>query len=91
MCSPSGTAEGYDSIVQLLLAKDADVNLTGGEYGCALYVASANGHDNIVQLLLGKDADVNLTGGKYGCALQGEGHENIVQLLSAKDVVSHRD
>ena len=64
------SACGHDNIVQLLLAEDADVNLTGGYYGCALQAASANGHDNIVQLLLAKGADVNLTGGEYGCALQ---------------------
>ena len=50
-------------MVQLLLDKGADVNLTGVFYGCALDVASAKGHENIVQLLLDKGADVNLISG----------------------------
>ena len=58
--------KGHVNIVQFLLAKGADVNLIGGEYGCALQAASAKGHDSIVQLLLAKGAYVNLTAGKYG-------------------------
>ena len=80
--------------VQLLLANGADVNLTGGCYGCAIQAASAKGHENIVKLLLAKDADVNLTGGYYGCALQAasaEDHENIEQLLLAKGADSHQE
>lgn len=42
--------------MQLLLDKCANVNLTGGEYGCALQAASDSGHENIVQLLLAKGA-----------------------------------
>ncbi len=83
--------KGHENIVELLLDQDADVNLTGGRYDCALQAASAKGHENIVQLLLDKDADVNLTGGRYGCALQAAsacGHENIAQLLLDKDAAS---
>lgn len=50
---------GHDTVVRLLLDKDADVNAQGGLYGNALYAASSRGHEQIVRLLLGKDADVN--------------------------------
>jgi ankyrin repeat protein len=40
-------------VVKLLLAKDADVNAQGGEYGTALRVASLGGHLEVVKLLLG--------------------------------------
>ncbi|TIA27570.1 hypothetical protein D6C78_11057 [Aureobasidium pullulans] len=67
----------------MLLDKGADVNAQGGEYGNALYAASAGGHDKIVQLLLDKEegydkivqllldkgADVNAQSGHYGNAL----------------------
>ena len=45
--------------MQLLLAKGADVNLTGGRSGCAPQAALENGHDTVVQLLLTKGVDSN--------------------------------
>ncbi|KAG7149763.1 putative ankyrin repeat protein like [Verticillium longisporum] len=69
------------------LAKGADVNAQGGEYGNALQAASSEGHTNIVQLLRAKGADVNARGGQYDNVLQAAssgGHVEIVQLLLAK-------
>ena len=66
----------------MLLAKGADVNAQGGEYGNALYTASGGGHDQVVQMLLAKGADVNGQGGYYGSALQAasrEGYDKVVQ------------
>ena len=61
--------------------------MQGGDYGNALYAASARGHEQIVKLLLDKDADVNAQGGHYGNALQTAsegGHEQVVKLLLDK-------
>ena len=51
--------EGYQSVVQLLLEKGADVNTQGGYYGNALQAASFGGHQSVVQLLVKKGAGVN--------------------------------
>jgi hypothetical protein len=45
--------------VQLLLDKNVDMNVQGGESGSALHAASSEGHEQMVQLLLDKNADVN--------------------------------
>ncbi|KAH7187995.1 hypothetical protein DER44DRAFT_124755 [Fusarium oxysporum] len=50
------SAEGYDSIVQLLLNKNVAVDAQGGELGTALHAASDRGHEKVVQLLLGTGA-----------------------------------
>jgi len=72
-------------IVQLLLQKGADVNITGGgDYGAAVIVAAYHGHKGMVQLLLENGADPNIVGGKYGTALIAAArseHKEIVQLL----------
>jgi hypothetical protein len=77
---------GHERIVELLLAKGADVNAQGGLFGNALQAASYGGHERIVELLLAKGADVNAQGGLFGNALQAAsrgGHERIVELLRA--------
>lgn len=78
---------GLIEIVELLLAKGADVNGQGGSYGTALEAASGKGHDQIVELLLVKGADVNTQGGYYFTALAAaskEGYKQVVELLLAK-------
>ncbi|KAJ3846857.1 ankyrin repeat-containing domain protein [Lentinula lateritia] len=80
----AASCEGHDSIVKLLLEKNADVNAQGGAYGNALYAASYKEHDSVVKLLLEKNADVNAQGGEYGNSLQAAsyyGHNPIVKLL----------
>ena len=42
----------HRALVQLLLEKNADVHLQGGEYGNALQAVSAGGHKGAVWLLL---------------------------------------
>ncbi|KAL5372030.1 hypothetical protein DPSP01_013803 [Paraphaeosphaeria sporulosa] len=69
---------------QLILGRDADVNVKGRLYGKKLQTASSQGHKQIVKLLLDKGADVNAPDAFYGNALQAassEGHEQIVKLL----------
>jgi ankyrin repeat protein len=75
---------GHDTVVQLLLDEDADVNAQGGYFGNALQAASGEGHKQIVEILLYRGADVNAQGGNYGNALQAaseKGHEQIVKIL----------
>ena len=39
---------GHEGIVQLLLAKGAQVNMQGKRYGSALWAAALGGHEAIV-------------------------------------------
>ena len=78
---------GHEGVLQLLLAKGADVNAQG-QYGTALQEASYHGHEGVVQLLLAKGADVNAQG-EDGDALQQAsdvGYQAVIRLLSAKGV-----
>jgi len=68
---PYAAQEGYEEIVELLIANGADVNLMhrGGRNltGILLFYfplqgATANGHKEIVELLIAKGADVNMKG-----------------------------
>lgn len=77
-------------VVQLLMARGAGINETGGEQGSALKNAcGSKGKDGVswyslVQLLLQNGADVNAKGGPYDTALQVAchvGHADIVRLL----------
>ncbi|KAJ7327642.1 ankyrin repeat-containing domain protein [Mycena albidolilacea] len=75
---------GHYKIVELLINKEADVNVQGGKYSTALQTASLNGHKDIAELLINKGADVNAQGGEYGTALQAassNGHKDIAELL----------
>jgi ankyrin repeat protein len=47
---------GLREVVKMLLDKGADVNAQGGEYGNALYAASAVGHEAVVKLLVARSA-----------------------------------
>jgi ankyrin repeat protein len=83
----AAAAYGYESIVQLLLDKGANINAQGGYYGNALQAAAWRGKESVVQLLLDKGADINAQGGCYGNALQAAawlGKESMVQLLLDK-------
>ncbi|KAL8792738.1 MAG: hypothetical protein Q9195_004625 [Heterodermia aff. obscurata] len=74
--------EGHDQIVEMLLAKGADVTAQTG-VSSALYWASAEGHGQIVEMLLAKGADSNAQIG-YTSALQkasAAGHESVVKIL----------
>lgn len=79
--------EGFTEMVQLLLDRDADVNLQGGTYGNALQGAARGicPHNNIVvQMLLRRGADVNAQGEEHGsalCTASEYGNEDIVQTL----------
>ncbi|KAI9731533.1 MAG: hypothetical protein M1834_004653 [Cirrosporium novae-zelandiae] len=75
---------GYESIVQLLLARSAGVAGSGGEL--ALQEAAANGHQSIVRMLLDSGANANTPviefGGKtaFQTAIEG-GYDSIVKTL----------
>jgi ankyrin repeat protein len=80
---------GHDTVVQLLLDEDADVNAQGGRcrYSNALQAASAEGHKQVVKMLLNKGADVNAQNIHYGNALRAasaKGHEQVVKTLLDK-------
>ncbi|OQO08792.1 hypothetical protein B0A48_05682 [Cryoendolithus antarcticus] len=83
----AASSKGRAKVVEMLLAKGADVNAQGGDYSNALQAASAGGHEKVVDILLAKGADVNAQGGDYGNALQAalaRGHEKVVDILLAK-------
>jgi ankyrin repeat protein len=53
--------QGHKEVVELLIAKGADVNMTGNGV-TALNAAARLGHKEVVELLIAKGADVNLKG-----------------------------
>jgi ankyrin repeat protein len=75
---------GHDTVVQLLLDKDANVDAQDEIHGNALLAASAYGHNRVVKLLLDKGANVNAKHKKYSNALyiaSAEGYEQVVEML----------
>ena len=85
----AASVKGHEKVVELLLAKGANVNIRGS-YDTALQAALSEGHEKVVELLLAKGADVNTKGGYYATALQAassQGHEKIVELLLAKGAI----
>ncbi|KAJ7096132.1 ankyrin repeat-containing domain protein [Mycena epipterygia] len=61
--------DGNLEVARLLLEKGADANMTGGEWGSPLHLASKQGNIEIARLLLEKGANVNLLAGEWGSPL----------------------
>ena len=51
--------DGLNEIVELLIAKGADVNAKSDDGWTSLHDAASIGHNEIVELLIAKGADVN--------------------------------
>ncbi|RPB08258.1 hypothetical protein P167DRAFT_512474, partial [Morchella conica CCBAS932] len=82
----SAAERGHESIVFLLLKKNANVNLIGGEFGTPLQAAIMGGHEQTVYMLLREGADPNLQTEqqKHKSPLQAaaeKGHEFTVKML----------
>ncbi|KAJ6521454.1 hypothetical protein DFH09DRAFT_215565 [Mycena vulgaris] len=56
---------GHKQAVSLLILRGANVNAGGGEYGNALYAASAANHYDIVRILVEHGADVHARSGDF--------------------------
>jgi ankyrin repeat protein len=83
---------GHDTVVQILVDEDADINAQGGWYGNPLQVASTKGHTQVVKILLDKGANVNMPSGQHATVLQvasAGGFEDVVQLLLNKGANVH--
>ena len=81
--------EGHKEIVELLIAKGADVNAKNDKFvGTFLHWAAAGGQNEIVKLLIAKGADVNATDGDGDTALHLAGSTTasteIAELLISK-------
>ncbi|KAK7213864.1 hypothetical protein V2G26_021042 [Clonostachys chloroleuca] len=76
---------GYKEVVQLLLDRGADVNVSGGFFGNALQAAARGGYSSIVDLLLVRGADINAPCGFYGSALQAAARGG--HMISVEDLV----
>jgi ankyrin repeat protein len=55
----SAAYEGHNDVVELLLAKGANVNAKINDGFTPLYEAASNGQKDVTELLLAKGADVN--------------------------------
>jgi ankyrin repeat protein len=60
----------FQSTVELLLSKGADVNAAGGLFGSPLQACIGFRQEEVTDLLLERGADVNLLSGYFGAALQ---------------------
>ena len=53
-------SRGHKEVIELLIAKGADVNAKDSTFGrTLLHIAAREGHKEIVELLLAKGVDVN--------------------------------
>jgi ankyrin repeat protein len=76
---------GYKEVVEMLLAKGANIDVANG--GTALQCAVRNGHKGIVEMLLGKGVNVDAADGGGVVVLRSEAkewHKEIVQLRVQK-------
>lgn len=72
------------SVVELLLKRGININITGHHFGTALQAASYHGNIEMVRLLLQHEADPNIIQGKYQTALRAAvvgDHKDLVCLL----------
>jgi ankyrin repeat protein len=53
---------GSKGAIELLLNRDADVNVEDREHRTALHIATENGSEDVIQLLLDNNADINAKG-----------------------------
>ena len=80
----SAALHGHNDVVQLLLDKGAEPNLSDQNGNTALLYAAFRGHLDVVQLLLNRGADVNMAD-YYGTTplhwAAEIGHKHVVKLL----------
>jgi ankyrin repeat protein len=82
--------EGHREIVELLISKDADVNVKSADGTTPLHFAAR--HNGIAELLIDKGADVNAKGWKGLTPLHeaaSNGHKEIAEQLIAKGADVH--
>ncbi|CZR52899.1 related to beta transducin-like protein [Phialocephala subalpina] len=78
---------GHESVVQLLLATDADIESKDRDGRTPLYQASVSGHVEVVRLLLDKGADIKAVNKDGRTPLHSAstcGHVDVVRLLLDK-------
>jgi ankyrin repeat protein len=83
---------GHDKVVQMLLSRDADVNIKGRNRSNPLQAAIDRGYEEIVQMLLDKGADFRAKGvdprNRHSWnalyVASSKGYRNIVQMLLGK-------
>ena len=61
---------GSIELVDIMLARGANINCEGGVYGTPLIMAAYKGNTEIVQALIDRGADVNIEFGYHGTALK---------------------
>jgi ankyrin repeat protein len=65
---------GKLQIENMVLAKGADVNAAGGEYGHPIQAAVRSGNPDVVGLLVARGALINVSGGRHGSPLEAAAH-----------------
>ena len=77
-------AEGYDTTIQILIDKGADVSAQDLKGQTALMLAASEVYDTTIQILIDKGADVNAQDSEGQTALMpvpATGHKKTVQIL----------
>ncbi|XP_071560537.1 uncharacterized protein [Temnothorax nylanderi] len=89
--------EGYEEIVEILIAGGANVNVKSTENVTPLHLAAVNGHTNVVKVLLDNKANINVKNNDNRTPDElavARGHLQVVKLLMRYkkiDIVSKRN
>lgn len=68
-CSRQFLFIGFDNIIQMIIEKGANINVTDKNGNSALLLAAANGPENIVKQLIENGADINVINDEKNSAL----------------------
>ncbi|XP_024875378.1 serine/threonine-protein phosphatase 6 regulatory ankyrin repeat subunit B-like [Temnothorax curvispinosus] len=80
--------EGYEEVVEILIARGANFNFISDEHVTPLHLATTSGHGNVVKVLLDNKANINVKNNENRTPLElavAHGHLEVVKMLLLQD------